>query len=67
MSSIPIQDKKARAGLWISAISRAVERDSHAPLIAPFNILIFSRELLGNKKGATWRPRLSNLYSLLSE
>jgi hypothetical protein len=30
MSSIPIQDKKARIGLWNRAISLAMERHSHA-------------------------------------
>lgn len=70
-SSIPIQDKKARVGLWNRAMSLAAEldshaqeRDIHAPLIAVSNTLISSRTLFGQQKGATWRPRLqiSTLY-----
>ena len=47
MSSIPIQDKKARVGLWNCALNPAVERDSHAPprdihapSVAPFKFLL---------------------------
>jgi hypothetical protein len=56
MSSIPIQDKKARFSLWIHAFSLAVERDSHAqprdihaPSIAPSNTL-GSSHYLGQQK-----------------
>jgi hypothetical protein len=56
-SSIPIQDKKARVGLWRRAISLAVQRDSHAqerdihaPLIARSNTLTFLRYTFGQQK-----------------